>query len=87
MAREKQEIFKIGGYFMPATNMKSVNAVEIVQALFDSGVATASEESTALLKMWRGLNPDQKLRMFATLYNESTEHKQEQAACANERKM
>ena len=55
---------------MPATNMKSVNAVEIVQALFDSGVATASEESTALLKMWRGLNPDQKLRMFATLYNE-----------------
>ena len=72
MAREKQEIFKIGGYFMPATNMKSVNAVEIVQALFDSGVATASEAATALLKMWRGLNPDQKLRMFATMYNEST---------------
>lgn len=72
---------------MPATNMKSVNAVDIVQMLFDSGVATASEESTALLKMWRGLNPDQKLQMFATLYNESTEHKQEQATCANERKM
>ena len=68
MAREKQEIFKIGGYFMPATNMKNVNAVDIVQVLFDSGVATASEESTALLKMWRGLNPNQKLRMFATLY-------------------
>ena len=61
---------------MPAANIKNVNAVDIVQMLFDSGVATANEESTALLKMWRGLNPDQKLRMFATLYNESTEHKQ-----------
>lgn len=56
---------------MTNQTIKTTDAVELIQSLFDNDVVTISEESTTLLSMWQMLSDSQKLKYFASLYNDT----------------
>lgn len=56
---------------MTSQTMKTTGVVELIQSLFDNDVVTISEESATLLSMWQMLDDSQKLKYFASLYNDT----------------
>lgn len=56
---------------MTNQTMKATDIARIIQSLFDNNVVTISEESATLLSMWQLLDDSQKLKYFASLYNDT----------------